>query len=68
MIWDIPGQMKEKNLDQAEKLIRLAVKDEPDNESFLDSLGWVQYKRAGNFHGRRNHYRQRLRIIPSRTP
>jgi predicted Zn-dependent protease len=35
-----------RNLDQAEKLIRLAVKDEPDNESFLDSLGWVQYKRG----------------------
>jgi tetratricopeptide (TPR) repeat protein len=35
-----------RNLDEAEKLIRLAVKDEPDNESFLDSLGWVQYKRG----------------------
>ena len=35
-----------RNLDQAEKLIRLAVKDEPDNESYLDSLGWVQYKRG----------------------
>lgn len=35
-----------RNLDQAEKLIRIAVKEEPDNESFLDSLGWVQYKRS----------------------
>lgn len=35
-----------KNLQQAEELIRLAVDAEPDNQSFLDSLGWVLYKRA----------------------
>jgi Tfp pilus assembly protein PilF len=27
-------------------MIRIAVDAEPDNESFLDSLGWVLYKRA----------------------
>jgi tetratricopeptide (TPR) repeat protein len=37
-----------KNLPTAEALIRTAVLQEPDNESFLDSLGWVLYKR-GNF-------------------
>jgi len=35
-----------KNLDRAESMIRIAVEAEPDNESFLDSLGWVLYKRA----------------------
>ncbi|HEX3355864.1 MAG TPA: tetratricopeptide repeat protein [Tepidisphaeraceae bacterium] len=35
-----------KNLDRAESMIRIAVDAEPDNESFLDSLGWVLYKRA----------------------
>jgi tetratricopeptide (TPR) repeat protein len=35
-----------KNLEQAEGLIRVAVEAEPDNQSFLDSLGWVLYKRA----------------------
>jgi tetratricopeptide (TPR) repeat protein len=35
-----------KNLEQAEELIRVAVDAEPDNQSFLDSLGWVLYKRA----------------------
>jgi tetratricopeptide (TPR) repeat protein len=35
-----------KNLNKAEALIRRAVRAEPDNESFLDSLGWVQYKRG----------------------
>ena len=35
-----------KNLDRAESIIRLAVEEEPDNESFLDSLGWVLYKRT----------------------
>ncbi len=35
-----------KNLSQAENLIRVAVEAEPDNQSFLDSLGWVLYKRS----------------------
>jgi tetratricopeptide (TPR) repeat protein len=35
-----------RNLDRAEELIRIAVEAEPDNQSFLDSLGWVLYKRA----------------------
>jgi tetratricopeptide (TPR) repeat protein len=34
------------NLDRAEKLIRLAVEYQPDNEAFLDSLGWVLYKQG----------------------
>ena len=35
-----------KNLSAAESLIRTAVAAEPDNQSFLDSLGWVLYKRG----------------------
>jgi predicted Zn-dependent protease len=35
-----------KNLASAESLIRVAVTAEPDNQSFLDSLGWVLYKRG----------------------
>ena len=35
-----------KNLDGAERLVRVAVDAEPDNQSFLDSLGWVLYKRS----------------------
>jgi Tfp pilus assembly protein PilF len=35
-----------KNLSRAESLIRVAVQKEPDNHSFLDSLGWVLYKRG----------------------
>jgi tetratricopeptide (TPR) repeat protein len=35
-----------KNLARAEEMIRLAVDAEPDNQSFLDSLGWVLYKRG----------------------
>src|SRR5207248_11655112 len=35
-----------KNLARAEEMIRLAVDAEPDNQSFLESLGWVLYKRA----------------------
>ncbi|HWP40882.1 MAG TPA: tetratricopeptide repeat protein, partial [Tepidisphaeraceae bacterium] len=35
-----------RNLDRAEALIRVAVQAEPDNPSYLDSLGWVLYKRG----------------------
>jgi Tfp pilus assembly protein PilF len=35
-----------KNLARAEQLVRVAVAKEPDNQSFLDSLGWVLYKRS----------------------
>jgi tetratricopeptide (TPR) repeat protein len=35
-----------KNLAEAESLIKVAVQNEPDNQSFHDSHGWVQYKRG----------------------
>ena len=34
------------NLDQAEAMVGKALRDEPDNPSFLDSMGWVLYKRG----------------------
>jgi tetratricopeptide (TPR) repeat protein len=34
------------NLPAAEKMIRIAVAAEPDNEAFLDSMGWVLYKQG----------------------
>ncbi len=33
-----------KNLEQAERMIRKALKSEPENAAFLDSLGWVLFK------------------------
>ncbi|MFO0958567.1 MAG: tetratricopeptide repeat protein [Isosphaeraceae bacterium] len=33
-------------LEEAEAMIRKAVEEEPDNGSFLDSLGWVLYRRG----------------------
>lgn len=35
-----------KNLEQAEAMIRKALSEEPDNSSYLDSLGWVLFKRG----------------------
>ena len=35
-----------KDLDRAEAMIRVAVDEEPDNQAFLDSFGWVLYKRS----------------------
>jgi predicted Zn-dependent protease len=34
------------NLQEAEQLVREAVKAEPKNPSFMDSLGWVMYKQG----------------------
>lgn len=34
-----------KNLDKAEKMIRIALKSEPNNMAYLDSMGWVLFKR-----------------------
>jgi tetratricopeptide (TPR) repeat protein len=46
-----------KNLERAEQMIRVAIQQEPDNESFLDSLGWVLYKR-GEFESARKFLEQ----------
>ncbi|HSU69000.1 MAG TPA: tetratricopeptide repeat protein, partial [Tepidisphaeraceae bacterium] len=35
-----------RNLGEAESLVRKALQVEPDNLSFLDSMGWVLYKRG----------------------
>lgn len=35
-----------KNLSQAEQYIRMALEAEPENHAYLDSLGWVLYKRS----------------------
>ena len=35
-----------KNLEKAETMIRMAVQAEPDNSAYLDSLGWVLFKRG----------------------
>ncbi|RLT09660.1 MAG: hypothetical protein DWI24_09575 [Planctomycetota bacterium] len=35
-----------KRLEEAESMIRKAVAEEPDNSAYLDSLGWVLYKRG----------------------
>ena len=34
-----------KNLDKAEKMIRIALKSEPNNMAYLDSMGWVLFKK-----------------------
>jgi tetratricopeptide (TPR) repeat protein len=35
-----------KNLEKAESMIRKAVQEEPDTAAYLDSLGWVLFKRG----------------------
>jgi tetratricopeptide (TPR) repeat protein len=35
-----------KNLEKAEKMIRIAVEAEPENGAYLDSMGWVLYMRG----------------------
>ncbi|MAG94654.1 MAG: hypothetical protein CMJ48_13045 [Planctomycetaceae bacterium] len=35
-----------RNLERAEKMIRIAIKAEPENMAYLDSMGWVLYMRG----------------------
>jgi tetratricopeptide (TPR) repeat protein len=35
-----------KNLEKAEIMIRKALQEDPDNKAYLDSLGWVLFKRG----------------------
>ncbi|HEV3122178.1 MAG TPA: tetratricopeptide repeat protein, partial [Isosphaeraceae bacterium] len=35
-----------KNLDQAERMVRKALNEEPDNYAYRDSLGWVLFKKG----------------------
>ena len=35
-----------RNLDRAEQMIRSALKSNPDNAAYLDSMGWVLFKRG----------------------
>ena len=35
-----------KNLERAEAMIRKAIQQRPDESAYLDSLGWVLYKRG----------------------
>ena len=34
------------NLDEAETMIRRALQTEPNNASYLDSLGWVEFRKG----------------------
>jgi predicted Zn-dependent protease len=56
-----------KNLDRAESLVRMAVDAEPDNPSYLDSLGWVLYKR-GKFDEARKLLEQASEPLESADP
>jgi len=34
------------NLDEAEAMIRRALESEPNNASYMDSLGWVEFRKG----------------------
>ena len=34
------------NLDEAETMIRRALESEPNNASYIDSLGWVEFRKG----------------------
>lgn len=58
---------KGRNLERAEKMIRLAVDGEPNNSAFLDSLGWVLYKQ-GKFEEASLYLRQATQQSDSPDP
>jgi tetratricopeptide (TPR) repeat protein len=46
-----------RNLDRAEQMIRVALRTEPDNPAYLDSLGWALFKR-GRFQEAKDNLRR----------
>ncbi len=48
-------------------MIRHAVSSEPENAAYLDSLGWVLYKR-GQFEEAHRHLDQAIKRIPRPDP
>jgi tetratricopeptide (TPR) repeat protein len=53
----------EKNLDEAERLIKAALKLKPDNGYFTDSLGWVYYKK-GQYHKALAYLEKSINLLP----
>ncbi len=54
-------------LEQATRMIRLAVAAEPLNSSFLDSLGWAYYK-AGDFSLARKYLERSVLLLDGDSP
>jgi tetratricopeptide (TPR) repeat protein len=54
---------RNQKLPRAEQLIRKALSASPDNPAFLDSLGWVQYRR-GDITGALPNLERAYRIFP----
>jgi len=55
------------NLDEAETMVRRALQSEPDNASYLDSLGWVEF-RKGQFDRALNNLLQAAKTAPREDP
>ena len=55
------------NLDEAETMIRRALQSEPNNPSYLDSLGWVEF-RKGQFDRALNDLLQAAKTAPREDP
>jgi tetratricopeptide (TPR) repeat protein len=55
------------NLDEAETMIRRALQSEPDNASYLDSLGWVEF-RKGQFDRALNNLLQAAKTAQREDP
>ncbi len=53
-----------KNLGEAERLIRKALSIEPENGTFIDSLGWLFYKQ-GLFEKARKTLEKAVHIVPN---
>jgi len=54
---------RNQKLPRAEALIRKALEASPDNPAFLDSLGWVRFRR-GDIQGALPHLERAYRIYP----
>jgi tetratricopeptide (TPR) repeat protein len=55
------------NLEEAETMIRRALQSEPNNASYLDSLGWVEF-RKGQFDRALNNLLQAAKTVQREDP
>lgn len=56
-----------KNVDKAEKLVRIAVGESPRRSAYLDSLGWVLYKK-GDFAGSVRYLKRAEKLLDTPDP
>lgn len=54
---------RDKNLDKALSMAKIAIEKEPENASYLDTIGWIYFKMRNYKSARKNISQSRCRLI-----